>query len=75
MSPVFGVGSSADEFEPFRLVGEDEDPLSAVGRSNVGSWNARPVRVIPERGQVAKNSTESAAAEGSDVLHDDELGL
>lgn len=74
MSPVFGVGSSVEEFEPFRLVGEDEDPLPAVGRSHVGSSKTRPVRVIPERGQVAEYSIESAAAEGSDVLHDDELG-
>ena len=60
MSPVFGVGSSPDDLEASRLVGEDEDPLPPVGRPNVGSSKARPARVIPERGQVAEYSAESA---------------
>ena len=58
----------------FELVREDEDPLSTVRCADVGSSHARPVRVIPERGQVPEYSVESAAPKGGNVLHDNELG-
>lgn len=74
MSPVFGVGSNSEKFASFWPAGEKEDAIPPVCRSNVGSLYARPVRVIPERGQVAENSAKSAAAEGGDVLQDDDLG-
>ena len=73
MSPVFGVGKRLEDVPCFRTVGKDKQSLSAMGGTNVGSSKACPVRVIPERGQVAEYSVEAAAAEGGDVLHDDEL--
>jgi len=74
MSPVFGVGSSGEDGCGVRQTGENEDPFASVRCANVGSSNACPVRVIPERGQVAEYSAETAAAECGDVLHDDEFG-
>jgi hypothetical protein len=73
MSPVFGVGSSFKELPGFRPIRENEDALSSMCRSDVGSTQARPACVIPERGQVAEYTVKSAAADGSDVLHDDKL--
>jgi hypothetical protein len=73
MSPVFGVGSSFEDVPGFRSEREDEDPLPAMGCPDIRSSKADPFRVVPERGQVAEYSTESAAAECGDVLHDDEL--
>jgi hypothetical protein len=73
MSPVLGVGSSFEDVSAFWREREDEDALPPVCRSNVGSSKACPVRVIPERGQVAEYAVEPAASEGGDVLHDDEL--
>lgn len=55
-------------------MGKNKDSLAAMSGSDIGSSKARPVCVIPERGQVAENSPESAAAERSDVLQEDELG-
>ncbi len=75
MSPVFGVGNSFEQRGALWTVGEDEDPLSPVRCSNIGSSYACPSCVIPERGQVAEYSPESAAPDRRDVLHDDELGL
>jgi hypothetical protein len=37
MSPVFGVGNSFEQRGALLTVGEDEDPLSPVRRSNIGS--------------------------------------
>ena len=73
MSPVFGVGKSFEDVSGFWPEGEDEDALSAVRCSDVGSSKARPVCVIPERGQVAEYGSEPATADAGDVLHDDEL--
>jgi hypothetical protein len=56
----------------------DEDALSAVGRTDIGSANARPRRVIPERGQVSqdlgKRSSSVDSKETWDVLHEDVSG-
>jgi hypothetical protein len=40
-------------------------------RTNGGSRYAIPLRIKPERGQVAENSSKSANSEGIDVFHED----
>lgn len=42
--------------------------------ANVGSWNAVPFRVIPERGQVPENGSESSPEKRGDIFHDDVSG-
>jgi hypothetical protein len=71
LSAVVGVGSS-EQFPSFRPVGQDEDPLATMRRSNVRGTEARPDCVIPECGQVAENSCESPRSERSHVLHDND---
>jgi hypothetical protein len=43
-------------------------------RTNVGSSNALPLRVIPDLGQVSENSLHSPSKQSCDVLHDDVAG-
>jgi hypothetical protein len=45
-----------------------------VRGSGVGSAKAEPLRVIPERGQVAEDFLEPARAERGDVLQEDVAG-
>jgi hypothetical protein len=45
---VIGVGSRP---------GDDENPLAPVRGARVGSGYNRPLRVIPEVGQVSENGT------------------
>jgi hypothetical protein len=51
--------------------GEQEHPLPAVCRTDVGGANATPERVIPRFGQVAEYTVETsrAPAKRGDVLH------
>lgn len=49
-------------------VGHDEEALSLVRRTNVGSAYAVPPRIIPERGQVPENGSETAINESWDVF-------
>ena len=93
MSPVVGVGSRrivwfSESGWPrwfpasnpsYRGVGsEEEEPLSAVGRSDIGSANACPCRVIPEVGQrsqdLGKRSSSVDSKETWDVLKKDVPG-
>jgi hypothetical protein len=39
-------------------VGQDENPLSAVGRSDIGRSDTTPFRIEPERGQVPEYFTK-----------------
>jgi hypothetical protein len=73
LSLAVGVGKSFKELAGFGTGSEDEDSFSAVCGSDVGSSKACPLRVIPERGQVAEYTAESPATERGDVLQDDEL--
>jgi hypothetical protein len=55
-------------------VGKDEDALSLVRSADVGSANATPRRVIPQRGQVSqdlgKRSSSVDSKETWDVLQE-----
>ena len=55
-------------------VGNNPNPVSLMRRTNVGSWNAVPFRVIPDLGQVSeyssKPSSPVATNEVCDVFHD-----
>jgi hypothetical protein len=55
-------------------VGQDEDPLAAVGRTHVARLEAAPLRIEPQRGQVTEDDVESSNKESADVLHEDEVG-
>jgi hypothetical protein len=55
-------------------VGHDEQSLASVRGTDVGSANAVPPRVIPERGQVPENDVQPERSERCDVLHDDDAG-
>lgn len=39
----------------------------------MGSWNAVPLRIIPDRGQGPKNGIQPSTKQRADVLQDDEL--
>jgi hypothetical protein len=45
-----------------------------VRGTDVGSSYAIPLRVIPEKGKVGKDSVEAASSEGGNVFHDDVAG-
>lgn len=51
-------------------VGDEPEAVPLVRGANGGSWDAIPLRVIPERGQVPENAVEPPRAESWDVLHD-----
>ena len=72
--PATGADSSR---EPPGLPGpdrEDEETVAAVRGSGVGSAKARPLRVIPNFGQVSEDFREAARAERGDVLQVDVTG-
>jgi hypothetical protein len=50
-------------------VGHNPDPLSKVGRSDIGSSQDSPSRRIPHRGQVSENHSESPRSEYWRVFH------
>ena len=52
-------------------IGDDPDALALVRRADLGSRYAVPLRVIPERGQVGDDVSESSSHEPWDVLHED----
>ena len=82
------VGRSAPSLKfPATGVGSSREPAAVPGRaarmnrrsrrwrgSGVGSAKAQPLRVIPERGQVAEDFPEAAGAERGDVLQEDVSG-
>ena len=53
-------------------VGQDEEPFSSVGRSNVGRSQAQPLRIEPERGQVTQDASNSHGKQTWDVFQEDE---
>jgi hypothetical protein len=55
-------------------VGHKPKPVSLVRRPNVGSSQHCPPAVIPERGQVSKDSSESPSTECWAVFHEDVSG-
>jgi hypothetical protein len=61
---------------PFLLgrFSDTEQAVAAVRGSGVGSAKAEPLRVVPERGQVAEDFREAARAERGDVLQEDVAG-
>jgi hypothetical protein len=44
-------------------VGNKPDTVAAVRGANGRSWYAVPLRVIPARGQVSENTSESSSKE------------
>jgi hypothetical protein len=62
--PTSGVGKRGDKPEPVPL----------MRRSNVGSSQHSPPAVIPERGQITEDSSESPSKERWAVFHEDEAG-
>jgi hypothetical protein len=73
LSVVRGVGSS------FGSPTDGNEPVAFVGSAEVGSSNARPPHIKPERGQVCENgSPDGSVMDSEDVRHvldDDEDGL
>jgi hypothetical protein len=55
-------------------VGHKPEPVALVGRPNVGSSQHCPPAVIPERGQVTEDGSESPSNEGWAVFHEREAG-
>jgi hypothetical protein len=53
-------------------VGKYPNPVADMWRTNGGRWNALPLRVIPDLGQVSENSPNSLSKQSCDVFHDDE---
>jgi hypothetical protein len=54
--------------------GEQEHPLAAVRRADVGGADATPERIKPRGGQVREYAVQpsSAPAQGGNVLHDNQ---
>lgn len=55
-------------------VGNNPNPVPDMGGAKVGSLNAVPLRIIPERGQGSENGIQPSMKQRSDVLHEDVLG-
>jgi hypothetical protein len=51
-------------------VGHKPESVALVGRSNVGSSQHCPAAVIPERGQVTEDNSESPSKESWAVFHE-----
>jgi hypothetical protein len=61
-----GVGTSFSD---------DPNPLASMRRANGGRSQHSPFSIVPERGQVTEDDTESANSESWGVFHEDEAGL
>jgi hypothetical protein len=55
-------------------VGNNPDAIPPVRGANGESRDAVPPSIIPERGQVSENSSETPRQESWHVLHDDDAG-
>ena len=55
--------------EHARGVGHDPDAFPQVGSANVCRRNNSPLRIIPERGQVAENVSKPPSKQSCDVFH------
>jgi hypothetical protein len=58
-----------------RGVGQNPQALSCVWRTKGASGEHTPRRIIPQRGQVTKNSPQSSKSEHWGVFHEDESRL
>jgi hypothetical protein len=54
--------------------GNNPDPIAPMRGANGGSRDAMPLRIVPERGQVPENGSESSPEKRGDILHDDVSG-
>jgi hypothetical protein len=52
------------------IFGNDPDPLSKVGSSDIGSSQHSPSSIEPHRGQVSENHSESSNSEHWRVFHE-----
>jgi hypothetical protein len=57
---------------PIHTPCDDEAPPASVRGSHVTRSDARPLRIVPERGQVPEYDVEPPKREGCGVLHDNE---
>jgi hypothetical protein len=53
-------------------VGNDPDPIPLMRGADAVCWNAIPLRIIPERGQVPENSSHPETKQAWRVFHDDD---
>jgi len=74
LSVEYPEAPDAPESAPV-AVGQDEDPLSSVGRSNVGRADTTPLRIEPELGQIGEDSGKSSSNKPRHVLQEDALGF
>jgi hypothetical protein len=69
------IASSPSDLHPRVFgVGQDPDSFPAVRRSDIGSSQHCPSRVIPERGQITEDNSEPPSKESWTVLHEDVAG-
>lgn len=62
-----------DPFASFAVaVGQDEEPPSPLGRSDISRREQIPLRIEPEVGQVSEDVSESPSNESWNVLQEDE---
>jgi hypothetical protein len=66
LSFAIGVGTSFSD---------DPNPLASMRRANGGRSQHSPFSIVPERGQVTEDDTESANSESWGVFHEHESGL
>lgn len=52
-------------------MGQDEDPLATVGRSNIGRAETTPLRIEPHLGKVGEDEVEAPRDERPDVFDED----
>lgn len=55
-------------------VGHNPNSVAKLSGTSVGSRYAVPLSIIPERGQVSENGSESPSKQSCDVFHNDESG-
>lgn len=62
---------------PYELavgVGQDEQPLAAVGRADLIRAETIPARIVPAGGKILQDPIEPTSKEARDVLEDDDAG-
>jgi hypothetical protein len=73
-SPLLALSPARLSFPHTVGVGHKPEPVALVRRANVGRSQHSPPAVIPERGQVTEDSSESPSKQGWAVFHEDEAG-
>lgn len=56
-------------------VGNNPDTVSLVGRANVASWYAMPLRIIPDLGQVPENVAKPSTKQSWGVFQQRVFGF